>query len=100
MVGAFPAVFVGMALFLVAPATVLAMVARRPDRITMLVALAIMSLAFFALPTRVHERYLFPLAAIGAILAAVSLRWRIAYLLSMAATFANMYVILTTYYHD
>ena len=100
MIGAFPAVLVGAALFLIATAIVLAMVARRPDRITMLVALAIMALAFFVLPTRVHERYLFPLVAIGAILAAVSLRWRIAYILSMAATFANMYVVLTTYYRD
>ena len=66
----------------------------------MLVGLAVLALAFFVLPTRVHERYLFPLAAIGAILAAVSLRWRIAYVLSAAATFANMYVVLTTYYHD
>ncbi|HUG28934.1 MAG TPA: phospholipid carrier-dependent glycosyltransferase [Candidatus Limnocylindria bacterium] len=100
MIGAFPAVLVGAALFLIATMIVLAVVARRPDRITMIVALAIMSLAFFVLPTRVHERYLFPLAAIGAILAAVSLRWRLAYVLSAAATFANMYVVLTTYYHD
>jgi hypothetical protein len=73
-------------------------VARRPDRITMLVGLAVLALAFFDLPTRVHERYLFPLVAVGAILAAVSIRWRIAYVLSAAATLANMYVVLTTYY--
>jgi hypothetical protein len=79
-------------------AIVVWLVARRPDRITMLVGLAVLSLAFFVLPTRVHERYLFPLAAVGAILAAVSWRWRLAYLLSAAATFANMYVVLTTYY--
>jgi Gpi18-like mannosyltransferase len=100
MVGAFPAVLIGAALFLVAAAVVMYLVARRPDRITMLVGLAALSLAFFVLPTRVHERYLFPLTALGAILAAVSIRWRIAYLLSAAATLSNMYVILTTYYHD
>src|SRR5207244_4942477 len=49
-------------------------------------------------PTRVHERYLFPLVALGAILAAVSLRWRVAYVLSGLAMFANMYVVLTTWY--
>ena len=76
------------------------LVARRPDRITTLVGLAVLALAFFVLPTRVHERYLFPLVAIGAILAAVSWRWRVAYILSAAATFANMYVVLTTYYQD
>ena len=99
-IGAFPAALVGMALFLIAAAIVLWFIARRPDRLTMVVGLAVLALAFFILPTRVHERYLFPLAAIGAILAAVSLRWRIAYILSAAATIANMYVVLVNYYHD
>jgi C-terminal four TMM region of protein-O-mannosyltransferase/Dolichyl-phosphate-mannose-protein mannosyltransferase len=100
MIGAFPAVLVGSVLFVVAAALVVWLVARRPDRLTMLVGLAVLALAFFDLPTRVHERYLFPLVAIGALLAAVSIRWRIAYLLSAAATLANMYVVLTTYYPD
>ena len=99
-IGAFPAALVGMALFLIAAAIVLWFIARRPDRLTMVVGLAVLALAFFILPTRVHERYLFPLAAIGAILAAVSLRWRVAYILSAAATFANMYVVLVNYYPD
>lgn len=98
MIGAFPAALVGAALFLLVAAIVLWAVARRPDRITLLVATSVLALAFFIVPTRVHERYLFPLAALGAILAAVSLRWRIAYVLSAAAMFANMYVVLTTYY--
>ena len=97
-IGAIPAVLVGTALFLVAAAIVLWLIARRPDRLTMLTGLAVLALAFFVLPTRVHERYLFPLAAIGAVLAAVSLRWRVAYILSAAATFANMYVVLVNYY--
>jgi hypothetical protein len=100
MIGALPASLVGAGMFLIVAAIVVWLVARRPDRITMLVGLAVLSLAFFVLPTRVHERYLFPLAAIGAILAAVSWRWRIAYVLSAAATFANLYVVLTTYYRD
>ncbi|HEX2626452.1 MAG TPA: phospholipid carrier-dependent glycosyltransferase, partial [Candidatus Limnocylindrales bacterium] len=98
MVGAFPASIVGAVLFLVAAAIVMWLVARRPDRITMLVGLAVLAMAFFVLPTRVHERYLFPFFGIAAVLAAVSLRWRIAYLVSAAAMFANMYVVLTTYY--
>ena len=100
MIGAFPAVLVGSVLFVIAAAIVVWLVARRPDRLTMLVGLAVLALAFFVLPTRVHERYLFPLVAIGAILAAVSIRWRIAYVLSAVATFANMYVVLTTLYPD
>jgi predicted membrane-bound dolichyl-phosphate-mannose-protein mannosyltransferase len=98
LLGAFPAGLVGVALFLLAAALALWLVARRPDRLTMLVGLAVLALAFFVLPTRVHERYLYPLVAVGGILAAVSLRWRIAYLLSGAAMFANMYVVLTTWY--
>ena len=100
MIGAFPAALVGAGLFLIVAAVVLSAVARRPDRITMLVAASTLALAFFVLPTRVHERYLFPLMALGAILAAVSLRWRVAYVLSAVAMFANMYVVLTTYYPD
>ena len=98
MVGAIPAVLVGALLFAVAAAIVVLLVARRPDRRTMLVGLAVLAIAFFVLPTRVHERYLFPLVGIGAILAAVSLRWRVAYLISAAATFANMYAVLTYLY--
>ena len=98
LIGPFPAALIGAAMFVLVAAIVVWLVARRPDRITMLVGLAVLSLAFFVLPTRVHERYLFPLAAVGAILAAVSLRWRLAYVLSAAATFANLYVVLTTYY--
>jgi Gpi18-like mannosyltransferase len=100
MIGAFPAVMVGAILFLLVAAVVVWRVALRPDRSTMLVALAALALAFFILPTRVHERYLFPLVGLGALLAGVSIRWRIAYVLSAAATFANMYAVLTTIYRD
>jgi Gpi18-like mannosyltransferase len=100
MLGAFPAAMVGAALFLLVAGLAVYLIARRPDRLTMLTGLAVLALAFFVLPTRVHERYLFPLAAIAAVLAAVSVRWRVAYLVSSLATIANMYVVLTTYYGD
>ena len=96
--GAIPAEFVGIGLFLIAALVVVLLVARRPDRRTMLVGLAVLSLAFFVLPTRVHERYLFPLVGIAAILAGVSLRWRLTYLISSAAVLANMYAVLTALY--
>jgi 4-amino-4-deoxy-L-arabinose transferase-like glycosyltransferase len=98
MIGAFPALLVGAALFLIVAAIVCWIVARRPDRLTMTVGVAVLALAFFVLPTRVHERYLFPFVAIAAVLAAASMRWRIAYVVSALATFANLYVVLTTYY--
>ena len=100
-VGPFPAVVVGgfllaALLFLVVPL----LVARRPDRLTILVGTCALALAFFAVPTRVHERYLFPLFGLAAILIAFSWRWRIAYLLASIATFLNMYVVLTTLYPE
>jgi len=96
----FPFVLIGTALLLASIAAVLWVVARRPDRLTVLVGLAVLALAFFAVPTRVHERYGYPFFAVAIILAAVSWRWRWAYLALTAATFANMYVVLTTLYPD
>ena len=100
-IGPFPAAVVGglllaLLLFVVVPL----LVARRPDRLTILVGVAVMALAFFAVPTRVHERYLFPLFALAAIPFAFSWRWRIAYVVASIATFLNMYAVLTTIYPD
>ena len=75
-----------------------AMVARRPDRLTILVGVTLLAVAFFILPTRVHERYLYPFFALGAILAAVSRRWLVTYVVLSVATFLNMYVVVTTLY--
>ena len=98
--GAVPAVLVGATLLLLTIGLVLWVAARHPDRLTLTVALAVLALAFFAVPTRVHERYGYPFFAIGAILFAVSARWRIAYVVLSVATFLNMYVVLTTLYPD
>ena len=70
----------GLLLFVIVPA----LVARRPDRLTILVGVCVLSLAFFAVPTRVHERYLFPLFGLAAILFAFSWRWRVAYVIATA----------------
>ena len=99
-IGPFPAIVVGTALLIGVFAVVLAVAARRPDRLTLLVALAVLALAFFIVPTRVHERYGFPFFSLAVILAAISLRWLTAYLVLTVATFANMYVVLTTIYAD
>ena len=100
MFGPVPALAVGTALLLVATGAVTLVVSRRPDRVTMLVGLITLAFVFFVLPTRVHERYLFPFFALAAILAGGSLRWRAAYVITSIATFANMYVVLTTLYPD
>ena len=97
-IGPLPAAAVGAALLLVVMLVTSLLVARRPDRLTILVGTAVLALAFFAVPTRVHERYLFPLFGLAGILFACSWRWRIAYLVAGTATFLNMYVVLTTLY--
>lgn len=96
--GPIPAVAVGAALLVATIVGVLVVAARRPDRLTLLVALSVLAIAFFAAPTRVHERYGFPFFALGAILFAISFRWRVAYVVMSVATFLNMYVVLTTLY--
>ena len=96
--GAVPAVAVGAVLLIASFVAALWVAARHPDRLTLLVVLSVLALAFFALPTRVHERYGFPFFALGAILFAISPRWRVAYVVLAIATFANMYVVLTTLY--
>ena len=98
MFGVVPAIVVGAALLVASFVVLLWVAARHPDRLTLLVVLSLMALAFFALPTRVHERYGFPFFALGAILFAISPRWRVAYVVLAIATFANMYVVLTTLY--
>src|SRR4051794_7258235 len=65
-----------------------------------LVGVTVLALAFFAVPTRVHERYLFPFFALAAILVAFSWRWRIAYVVASMATIANMYVVLALFYDN
>ncbi len=96
-IGPVPAAVVGAALLLGTAALVAWVVARRPDRLTILVGVTVLAIAFFAAPTRVHERYLFPFFALGAVLLAVSWRWAVAYLVASVATFLNMYVILVAY---
>ncbi|MER3418950.1 MAG: hypothetical protein C4343_07695, partial [Chloroflexota bacterium] len=94
------AVFVGSALLFVAIGIIVVAVALRPNPRSLTVALAALAVVFFIVPTRVHERYLFPFFAVGAILAAVSVRWRAAYALLALANLANLYVVLTTLYQN
>jgi hypothetical protein len=98
VIGGIPAVAIGWGLLLATIALTLWIVARRPDRLMLLTGLAVLALAFFVVPTRVHERYSYPFFALGVILAAGTVRWRVAYVALSAATFANMYVVLTTLY--
>jgi hypothetical protein len=59
------------------------------------VAATFLALAFFVLPTRVHERYIFPVVALMPLLAVVQRRWAVALLLLSVGAFINLHAILT-----
>ncbi|MFM2105678.1 MAG: hypothetical protein RL338_710 [Chloroflexota bacterium] len=96
--GPVPAVVVGTVLLLIAIVAIGAVVVRRPTRGTVIAALAVLAIAFFVVPTRVHERYLFPFIPLALILAARSDRWRLPWLAGATTTTLGMYVVLTTLY--
>ena len=86
---------VGTVLFAAAALVALWQVARRDDPRGLLVGTLVLAVAFFALPTRVHERYLFPALAIGALLVARSWRWATLYAVLSISFFANVYWVYT-----
>lgn len=95
VVGPITAAQLGAAMFLLVTAIVVVTLVLRDDEDTLVISLTLMAVAFFAVPTRVHERYLFPAFAIGALLALRSSRWRWWYLALAIANVANLHAILT-----
>ncbi len=69
----------------------------RDDAQSLLVALTVLTIAFFVVPTRAHERYLFPFFGLGAVLLAVSWRWRVAYVVLSVVNAANLLAVLVQY---
>jgi predicted membrane-bound dolichyl-phosphate-mannose-protein mannosyltransferase len=55
----------------------------------------VVAVAFFVLPTRVHERYLFPALALAAPLVVRGWRWQLLYGLLGLSFFANIYGVYT-----
>src|SRR4029077_813125 len=51
-------------------------------------------IAFFALPTRVHERYLFPVFGVGALVAGMSPRWLAWYIALAVTNVATLHAVL------
>ena len=82
---------VGTLLFIAAALLALWQVARRDDVRGVVMAALVLSIAFFALPTRVHERYLFPALALGAILIFSGRIWPWLYGAISVVFFANVY---------
>jgi hypothetical protein len=69
----------------------------RDDAQSLLVALTILAIAFFVVPTRAHERYLFPFFGLGAVLLAVSWRWSLVYVTLAAVNILNLLAVLVEY---
>ncbi len=67
---------------------------RRDDRRALLLAVALAAFAFYALPTRVHERYLVPFFAPAALLAALALPQALSYIGAAVLNAANLHVVL------
>jgi hypothetical protein len=66
----------------------------RDDRLAILLGFTVIAFAFYALPTRVHERYLFPFFTTGALLAAGSLARAAAYGAVGLLNAVNVYAVL------
>jgi predicted membrane-bound dolichyl-phosphate-mannose-protein mannosyltransferase len=86
---------VGMILFAAVALVALWQVARRDDMRGVLLASALLAIAFFVLPTRVHERYLFPALALAAPLVLSSRAWPWLYGALSLSFFANVYWVYT-----
>ena len=88
-------VYVGGALLLCGLLASAVPVWRRQDLATLLAAGALIIFAFYFLPTRAHERYLFPAVALLAPFAAVSWRGLLAYVALSAAFAASLLYALS-----
>lgn len=86
---------VGTLLFAIVAALALISVARRDDLRGVLLASLVLAVAFFVLPTRVHERYLFPALALAAPLVLSGRSWPWIYGALSLSFFANVYWVYT-----
>jgi Gpi18-like mannosyltransferase len=92
-----PALFIGTSMLLAAM-VVAGWAARHDERMRTVAALALIAIAFFVLPTRVHERYLFPAVPLTLALAAALPGWRLAAVLTGVVLIANSWGVLTLDY--
>src|SRR5688500_8156722 len=86
---------VGTLLFVAVALLALILVARRDDLTGIVLASLLIAVAFFVLPTRVHERYLFPALALAAPLVLSGRAWPWAYAALSLVFFANIYWVYT-----
>jgi len=89
-----PAQFIGMGLFLIVAVTVSAVLFKKSEPLQVLTGLALLLVAFFVLPTRVHERYLVQAFAILAVIWATKFWHRVFLVLLSIANTLNLHAIL------
>jgi len=94
--GPLPAVLIGGILLAIGFAVGILRLAWQDDRRSVVVVTTFLALAFFMLPTRVHERYMFPIFGLLPLLAVVDRRWMVATVALSTAAFINLHGVLTT----
>ena len=95
LLGPLTGVTIGAILLAIAFLIALAELAIRDSRRSVLLTIAFVSFAFFILPTRVHERYAFPVFAILPLLAVGSRAFTITTIAAAGATLVNLHAALT-----
>ncbi|HUP82978.1 MAG TPA: phospholipid carrier-dependent glycosyltransferase [Candidatus Limnocylindria bacterium] len=95
LLGPLPGVLVGGILLALGFAVGVLRLAWQDDRRSIVAVTIFLALAFFMLPTRVHERYMFPIFGLLPLLAVVDRRWMIATIALSIAAFINLHGILT-----
>jgi dolichyl-phosphate-mannose-protein mannosyltransferase/protein-O-mannosyltransferase-like protein len=96
LLGPIPGVVIGSLLLLGGFIAGAIQLARRDSRWAIVGATIFFALAFFVLPTRVHERYLFPVFALLPLVAVADRRWLFATVGLSIASFINLHAVLTT----
>jgi hypothetical protein len=90
-----PASLVGTLAFLAVSLAVAVLLWRRQDRDAILIAAVTLAVAFFVLPTRVHERYLFAAIGLGVLLLPRSRAWWAWFTAASTVALVNMHAVLS-----
>ncbi len=93
--GPVPAVLVGALLLVAGFLYGLGNLLWRDERRTIILTAVFLSICFFVLPTRVHERYLVPVFALLPLLAVASRAWLVALVALATACLINLHGVLT-----
>jgi Gpi18-like mannosyltransferase len=96
LLGPLPGVVIGGILLAIGFAVGILRLAWQDDRRSVVAVTIFLALAFFMLPTRVHERYMFPIFGLLPLLAVVDRRWMVATVALSVAAFINLHGVLTT----